>query len=132
MLKKIESGMFRLGLLSDDYIMRRNLIDSVDMKYEKVKEYWNDENQTVHGDTSAKVMEGYAYHIAQGLALGKEDVLLSVGCGDGHVDSYLQDKVAALYGFDFAETKVKAAKKRNPRGNYWTQSFLDEYACPPE
>ena len=131
MLHKIESALFRLGLISDDYIMRRNLIESMDMEYNKVREHWNDENATVHGDTSPDVMKGYANHIAERLNLTRDDVLLSVGCGDGHVDSYLKDRVGKIDGCDFADTKVKAAQRRNPECNYWVQSFLDKYQCPP-
>ncbi|SHI96394.1 Methyltransferase domain-containing protein [Anaerovibrio lipolyticus DSM 3074] len=130
MLHKIESGLFRLGLISDDYIMRRNLIEDVDLEYDAVREHWDDDAIKVHGDTSPEVLEKYANNIANVMKLTQEDVLLCVGCGDGQVDSYLQDKVGALYGFDFAPSKVDAARKNNPKGHYFIQSFLEKYLCP--
>lgn len=36
-----------------------------------------------------------------------------------------------IYGFDFANSKIAEAYKRNPRGKYSVQSFLDKYHRPP-
>ena len=130
MLHKIESGLFRLGLINDDYIMRRNLIEGIDMEYDAVKEHWDDDAVKVHSDTSPEVLERYANNIANVMNLTQRDILLCVGCGDGQVDSYLQNKVEALYGFDFAPSKVEAARKNNPQGHYFIQSFLEKYQCP--
>lgn len=132
-LHRLETISFRAGLLDEDYIFRRTILEGMDreLTYNEVCAHWEKESSKVHGSIEPEFMKAIAEHVAEGLDLQSNDRLLSVGCGDGKVDSYLKDKVAGMCGYDFSGQKIEAAKELNPTVTYWRQSFLEDFLCPP-
>ena len=131
-LHRLETASFRAGLLEEEYIFRRYIMEGMEreLAYSEVRAHWEKESSKVHGSTEPEYMKAIAEHIAEGLDLQSNDKLLSVGCGDGKVDSYLKDKVAGMCGYDFSGQKLEAAKALNPTVTYWRQSFLEDLLCP--
>lgn len=95
--------------------------------YEEVQKHWNKPESSVHRYAAEAGFKSMAESIGEGLRLCREDNVLDIGCGDGHMDSYLKEKCGRLSGFDFAKTKIEEAKERNKDVNYFVASFLEDY-----
>ena len=132
-LHRLETVAFRAGLLDEEYIFRRYISESMaqELAYSEVRAHWEKESSKVHGSVEPEFMKAIAEQVAKGLDLESSDRLLSIGCGDGKVDSYLKDKVEGMCGYDFSGQKIEAAKELNPTVTYWRQSFLEKFASPP-
>ena len=79
----------------------------------------------IHSRLDDTYFKEEAEYVAEQLKLGKGDVLLSIGCGDGRLDTWLLEHCKSVLGFDFAEQKIVEAQKRNPEAIYWKQSFFE-------
>ena len=121
---KIETLLWKCGLIDDEYILDRNINAMIERDEEWCRKFW--QNRSVHGDMSDKEFFIYFERINKELNISANDNILSIGCGDGLLDKTIVDNTGAtIYGFDFSEEKVRAAQKNNPQGLYWQQSFLE-------
>lgn len=123
--RKIETVLWKIGLISDDYIFLRN-IRFLDEKEETwCKQYWD--TRAVHNDMSSKMFLAYYKDINNNLNFKENDKILSIGCGDGILDKVIyKQSNATIYGFDFSLKKIEEAKKNNTMGIYWVQSFIED------
>ena len=122
---KIETLLWKCGLISDEYIFVRNINAMKERDVDWCKKFWS--TRPVHGDTSDKAFKLYFDIINKELNIHSNDNLLSIGCGDGKLDKIIVDSTAAtIYGFDFSKEKVYASQKNNPQSLYWQQSFLEK------
>lgn len=111
--RKIESLLYKMGLLSSTYIFERNLKLAEDLDYDKVQDIWKSKETKVHGSLDDNFLEDIARHVMKELKVNKNDRILSIGCGDGRIDWYILREVSKLYGFDFSDTKIEEATQRN-------------------
>ena len=64
-----------------------------------------------------------ADEVSQKLELDIPDIsILDVGCGNAHLISLFQDRVASISGVDYANTMISQAKKKIPKGEFRVSS----------
>lgn len=124
--RKVETFLWRMGLIDDEYIFLRNISMLEEKDDNWCKRFWATRN--VHGDMSKTAFIEYAKRINLNMNFTANDSILSMGCGDGILDKMLVDKfsIEKIYGFDFSKQKIRQAKNNNPIGVYWVQSFMDD------
>lgn len=64
----------------------------------------------------------------------KEDVhILDIGCGNGKMLGYLQERTGAyIYGFDYSENGIRTAQKRFQRKAEFKEGIIGQVAYPEE
>lgn len=125
--KILNSGTFTQKIYFLLYLKR---INNIQADYLKCKSIWDKDETLVHGDVSPEAMKKISEYIHDIIMPSKEDIILDVGCGDGVIDQFLYGESQKYMGFDFSESKIRIAKKNNPKIDYWNQSFLDEIKTP--
>lgn len=59
--------------------------------------------------------------------------ILDIGCGNGKMLAYLQEKTGAMiHGFDYSVQAVRTAKKRYPHASDFRQGIIGEIEYPDE
>lgn len=124
-LKFTKRVLWKLGLYDEEKIFLSDLEERERgvVNYSKSRIIW--ERKTVHSRLDDAYFIEEAEYVAEQLKLEKNDVLLSIGCGDGRLDTWLLERCKSVLGFDFAEQKIVEAQKRNSEAIYWRQSFLE-------
>lgn len=74
-------------------------------------EYWNRQG-AMTGDLWRAQSDFFVRQLLKELAFGPDDVLLDIGCGNGHVVSSLAPLVREAHGADTSALSVKTASKR--------------------
>ncbi|WP_042705933.1 class I SAM-dependent methyltransferase [Methanomicrobium mobile] len=97
------------------------------MSYSSAKNHWELESSTVHTRTDESTFKNMSIIISDAIDIQPSDDILDIGCGEGSIDYYLKQNCHTLSGFDFSESKIDAARKKNPECRYEIHSFLDKY-----
>ena len=71
--------------------------------------------------------------ILQYVPKGENVHILDVGCGNGKMLKYLQEKTGAfIHGFDYSEEAIETAKTRYPENSEFRQGIIGEIEYPAE
>ncbi len=89
-------------------------------------DYWNG-NEAMTGDLWKAQSDFFVRQVSNVIAFGPDDVVLDIGCGNGHVIASLAERVREAHGADTSQSSVERA-----RGHFSGQANLHFHALAPD